>query len=113
MSAPFQPGDVVVCVDDRPSWSNTPYQAEHCRKHLRRGAIYRVVSIVVAPSGDVGLGLSGIPNCPTPFGDTGWSAFRFRKIDDEVTEDFREQLRSLKSPKPTLTPSRHSRERAA
>jgi hypothetical protein len=92
MSAPFQPGDVVVCVDDRQS----PYSPHG----LLRGAYYRIAGLrppmynsvinekclgveLVAPE-------SGNPN--------GYGAFRFRKIDDEVTDEFRAQLRSLNTP---------------
>ena len=51
MSAPFQPGDAVECIN--------------------ADVIYR-------------------PLC---------MSMRFRKIDDEVTEDFRQQMRSLGKPK--------------
>lgn len=96
MSAPFQPGDCVVCVDAssrklsaRPI---TPIMT------LVRGAIYRVASAFNAPNGDPVVLLDG--EAPHRFHEypgqvTGWLASRFRKIDDEVTDEFRSMLRNL------------------
>ena len=109
MSAPFQPGDVVVCVDDRTSPGSPIVR-------FKRGKEYRVRSVFLTEGrqrrhdifGEVvwGIVIAGFENKAA-------AAQRFRKIDEGVTEEFREQLRSLKSPKPTLNPSRHSRERVA
>ena len=102
MSAPFQPGDVVVCVDDRDCLN------------IRRGAVYRVAEvrcgydIVSGESGAYGVVLAGVKTDP---GYDTWHPIRFRKIDDEVSEDFREQMRSLGKRTPVLNPARHSRER--
>lgn len=104
MSAPFQPGDVVVCVDDR--FRDGPDYVDF-RNRVVRGRVYRVEYVAQFYDGAWGVQLVGDGAGPT----SAWEADRFRKIDDEVTEDFREQLRSLKSPKPTLNPSRYSRER--
>lgn len=109
MSVPFQPGDVVVCVDDSIP-SDAPELKRIVMGRLRKGACHRVLALSVNPYGDVGLILSNLDASPWRH---GWAPKRFRKIDEGVTEDFREQLRSLKSPKPTLNPSRHSRERVA
>lgn len=105
MSAPFQPGDVVVCVDAEP----LPYSVIPIRC-IRVGGVYRVEAfnpkMLDRFSGECfdGVQLVGV----VADTGTGWlGAYRFRKIDDDVTEDFREQMRSLGKP------ARHSRERVA
>lgn len=115
MSAPFQPGNVVLCVDDRPGKVKRTLlgECEVVASQLRRGSIYRVSKVGPAPNGKVGVFIEGIPPLVAWDGELPFRSDRFRKIDDEVTEDFRQQLRSLKSPKPTLNPKRHSRERVA
>lgn len=94
MSAPFAPGDVVVRVAGDP-WP------------MPIGAIDRVVwcgESEDALSGEFGWGLelqAFDPGLPSD-GDLRpevWCAENFRKIDDEVTEDFRAQLKSLSKPK--------------
>jgi hypothetical protein len=91
MSAPFNVGDVVVCVDDRPTpaWGETG---------LKRGRMYRVSRV-----GPVMLNTLLQRDCHSvdvvgvvaPSRGRGFGDFRFRKIDDEVTESFRSQLKSL------------------
>jgi hypothetical protein len=108
MSAPFQPGDVVVCVDDRPlRWGcigNSPVTP------LRRGSFFRVTAIVWTLEGDSILIDGERPHtCLCCDGESGWHPERFRKIDDEVEEVFREQMRALGKPKvieaPRLNPA--------
>jgi hypothetical protein len=85
MSAPFQPGDVVVCVDNAP---DRRCQRPELLAWLAVGRHYRVRT-------------TGLPfDCIHVNGDglsmlEGWQPHRFRKIDDEVTEEFREQLANL------------------
>ena len=90
MSAPFAPGDVVVCVDDRDIPGTFP-----CG--LRKGAAYRIERCSFAGDGtpvvDVGL---NIENDREEF----WHlARRFRKIDDERYPEVLERLKSLSKPK--------------
>lgn len=91
MSA-FQPGDVVVCVDDRGP-RNEP--TETPTGWIVRGNHYRVEKCIDHVLG-AGVKISGVA-----VNRFDWFyADRFRKIDDEVTEEFREQLRAIKSPAP-------------
>lgn len=89
MSAPFQPGDVVVCVDDAREalpgarWSRTP---------VRKGGIYRV--LWCRQSAFPGVYAVRLTS-DTADENAGWRHTRFRPIDADVTEDFREQLRKL------------------
>lgn len=105
MSAPFQPGDVVVCVDDSPDTRGNMVVA----RFLRRLAIYRVEWCGLTTVGVWGVQLFGDPSTRSG----AWAADRFRKIDDDVTEDFREQMRSLGKGKSVVNPSHHSQERVA
>ncbi len=91
----FKRGDVVVCVDAKPDARDPKAYLLIERK------TYRVGAVGARADGVYSLAFHCIPS------DTlgkGWAftADRFRKIDDEVTEAFREQLRSL--PKPALEP---------
>lgn len=83
MSAPFQPGDVVQVIDGI--------------LDLKTGSIHRVVAAhppVPGMTSTWGIRVSGADhNWLHAF--QGWRHTRFRKIDDEVTEEFREQLRKL------------------
>jgi hypothetical protein len=90
MSAPFQPGDVVVCVDLSQDRNGNVPETLRVRG---KGAPYRVVWVGVNRAGRPILGLFGTP--AEPPGDQGYRHWRFRKIDDEVTEEFREQLANL------------------
>lgn len=104
MIAPFQPGDVVVCVATGGEYDFVaPVPFVSLRGVYRIGRCGRCRDIWAVQ-------LVGDPNMAA-YPRAGYPAFYFRKIDAEVTEDFRQQLRSLKSPKPTLNPKRHSRER--
>lgn len=84
MSAPFQSGDVVVCVDDR---SRDPRYADHAA-HLRRRQTYRVERI----DSRGGVVLRGLPLNQHGF---GYLADRFRKIDDEQIPEVLERLKAL------------------
>jgi hypothetical protein len=95
MSAPFKPGDVVVVV-----YQKDGVHAAPGIPRIPKGSIHRVADVygcdfwaaVVVngwPSGHV-----------SPIGNDGWDARSFRKIDDEVTEDFRARLRTLNPPEP-------------
>ena len=107
MSAPFQVGDAVVCVDDSacrccgmdlPARKGRYYHVEATQRGFNNILNEYITSLVLRGVPTTGLGRH-----------SGWglNAARFRKIDDEVTEEFREQLRSLNPPKPILNPSRH------
>lgn len=89
MSAPFAPGDVVVAVyeDVCPVHMGDPhYDTTMIGQHFR----IRDIEIVGACVGYVDIGDGN--GCD-------WCAGTFRKVDDEVTEDFRERLKSLSTPK--------------
>lgn len=79
---PFDVGDVVVCVDNRAGKHGVAPQ------RLARGNSYRITGL--SPTG-IGVCLAGVD--PTPA--VGFLASRFRKIDADVTEEFRETLRKL------------------
>jgi hypothetical protein len=83
MGAPFQPGDVVVCVDDRLGTHGKCFSGEWVSK----GAHYRITVVYQ----NQGVKLAGFQLD----GREWFSVRRFRKIDDEVTEEFREQLAKL------------------
>lgn len=106
MSAPFQPGDVVECIKEFPLHGPSDAPVLGGEWYPRVGGFYRCCGMDYDC-----VELEEDPDKFNP--DFGWNWSHFRKIDADVTEDFRQQLRSLKSPKPTLNPARHSRERAA
>ena len=107
MSAPFQPGDVVECVKEFPLHGPCGAPALHGEWYPRVGGFYRCCGIDAE-------GFVELDEDPDKFNpDYGWHRSHFRKIDDEVTPAFREQLRSLGKPKPVLNPERHSRERVS
>lgn len=94
MSAPFQPGDRVECIDASPrDGAIIPIH-----KFLVQGADYLVSDVIDHNNQHDGwsLRLVGIP-VPDPM--EGWNYRPFRKIDDEVTEDFRSMIRTLANPK--------------
>lgn len=104
MSAPFQPDDVVVCIDASPCSSGSPFP-------LRRGSIWRIRQARYADLWGWGVNLFGEPALPP--GKMGFRADRFRKIDDEQIPEVLERLKAIGKPKvKTLDPSRHSREMA-
>jgi hypothetical protein len=76
----IQPGDVVVCVDDRPPNNIVPE-----RPALRRGYFYRVAKIAPAPeTGRLMAGMIG-HEC----GDGRhwcWFVSRFRKLNDTADD---------------------------
>lgn len=93
MSAPFQPGDVVVCVHVDPS------EVSDAEWLPSVGSYYRVLECFEAVDWHGrehwGVVIDGDPvDCPEDEG-AGWRSDWFRKIDAEVTEDFRQQLRKL------------------
>lgn len=97
--APFEPGDVVVCVDaSPPRIARSERMKALVRAVCRLGAVHRVADVRVAwgrrSKGRTALVLQGIDSNPA----AGFDAERFRKIDDEVTEEFRVQMRSLGKP---------------
>lgn len=94
MSAPFAPGDVVECVDARkPSWHEP-------KDHpLALGDVFRVRRFVRG----IPFGLA-FPRSFVVFGGREnailhWDAYRFRKVEPQLTADFRAQLKSLSTPK--------------
>lgn len=100
MSAPFQPGDVVVCVD-----ASAPSQYWRKRSHrfpLALGSIWRVRGTGLSETGEEGIYLFGYrgPIYDRTKREAPLRPDRFRKIDDEVTDEFRQALKSLKSPTP-------------
>jgi len=94
MSAPFQPGDVVVCVDNKPATS-----MQNPLPPVSLGSVHRVSWCGVTTDADDGRLRCGVNL------DEGiaciWTrpAEWFRRIDGEVTEDFRSMLRTLGNPK--------------
>ncbi len=93
MSAPFKVGDVVVGMDDSPCpccGAKTP---------ITPGGIYRVIGFREGANHRlcVRIVTAFLQAVPVVGGHEGWgiNVARLRKIDDEVSEDFREQLKSL------------------
>ncbi|RYG87627.1 MAG: hypothetical protein EON59_06865 [Alphaproteobacteria bacterium] len=94
MSAPFNVGDVVVCVDAAPRSWNIPAQVVNLRR-LAVGRYYRVAGLgAVVRTSSPSLFLEGLRAVNEPYG-VGWAADRFRKIDDEQIPEVLEILRSL------------------
>jgi hypothetical protein len=95
MSAPFQPGDVVVCVDASPGRLSG-------RRSLKLRMVYRVSacrpSLDGTPSGHV------LVDGESPHGITdmgawrGWDTVRFRKVD-AADEQFTARIRAYKPAK--------------
>jgi hypothetical protein len=84
VSKPFEPGDVVVCLRGCTTIDGSDT--------TRQGAIYRVSDCRFNTRWEEwGVWLAGM-NCGLWF---GYKAARFRKIDADTTEDFRQQMRSL------------------
>lgn len=94
MRAPFEPGDVVVCVDDR--LPPDPYRELPPGMPLRRGRVYRV-TFVHAPdaAGNFGVELAGVDAPDTPNWAPAFAHVRFRKIDDKEYPDVLERLKAL------------------
>lgn len=102
MSAPFKPGDCVECIDAGPS------EEGYTPPELIQGAHYTVFAVGEDPFGQPGVFLDEQDS--RGFAG-GYLAYRFRKIDDEVTEDFRARLRTLNPPEPVdaSSPAGHLR----
>lgn len=95
MSAPFAPGDVVVVVP-RPVRGASPNvrYIQSPRSRLKVGSYHRIQGVFRCF--DVwAVRLCGVE--PSP-GSKGFPADRFRKIDDEVTDEFKAHLRELIAP---------------
>lgn len=110
MSAPFAPGELVVCVDASnrtgPNYVITP-------RRLSPRGIYRVVWCL--PSGSIpGVWKVRLPGDPPPE-YAGWEHDRFRKLCPNEALAHNQWRAMLDAPaplKPSLNPSRHSVERA-
>jgi len=76
MSTNWRAGDKAVCVDDSPPENGIG-------KHLTRGTIYLVVSVVCDGTG---LCLGGVPDL-----GLGWWQHRFRKVVPACDRNEREQ----------------------
>ncbi|KTF68656.1 hypothetical protein ACNFJ7_02060 [Sphingomonas sp. HT-1] len=101
MSAPFEPNDVVVCVDDGACGCGCGDDTG-----LRIGRSYRIFAVEDVsfwwPEDPWNVILCNFDHTGPHHPDgASLGARRFRKIDDEVTEEFREQLRKL----PVLEPA--------
>jgi hypothetical protein len=81
MSAPFSPGDVVVCVDVTPRAWHTVYNRRYLRR-LTKGKFYRVDAV---KAHDLGLCLilAGFSHGKHA---AGWHSTRFRKIEAPKSE---------------------------
>jgi hypothetical protein len=96
MTAPFQPGDVVVCVDARPTPTRrgllSDTEVARLAAFLRQGAMYRIAGL----TGFLGtsLRLVGQPEVSATFFG-GYNPARFRKIDEEQIPEVLERLKSL------------------
>lgn len=86
MSAPFNVGDVVVCVDA--SASPEGYVPEE----LIEGCRYTVFGVGEDPGGQWGVFLDEMESLGFAGGYLAW---RFRKIDDEQIPEVLERLKSL------------------
>ena len=90
MSAPFAPGDVVVCVDASPPRNIvlTPLTS------LQERATYRVTAL--SPSGRSVLINGEMPHIAVGYSKPGgWDPYRFRKID-AADEEFAARIRACK-----------------
>jgi hypothetical protein len=80
VNQPFQPGDVVVCVDASPARiAKLDKGKQLVARYCRIGAIYRVVKVRLSTGrepGELCLEFAGIDSKPY----AGFSARRFRKI---------------------------------
>lgn len=95
---PFDVGDVVVCVDNKPNWI-VAEPAVSAFARLKKGATYRVLRVGENDLGKTGVDV-GVSNRDLweGFGDI-YPPQVFRKIDDGVTEEFRHAMRSIKQRK--------------
>lgn len=84
-----EPGDLVVCVNaaPKPSFTYHPWP-------LRRGSVWRVSWAGFTPKGNQVYRLEG--DGPFPADKMGWSAHRFRKLNDEP--DNAEIIARIKNP---------------
>lgn len=93
MKAPFESGEVVVCVDDRTS--KQIITSRHTI--LRKNSVYRVSDVWRYSESEFYVLIDGEERHKVKGYSVlgGWSHKRFRKIDEDVTEDFRKLLASL------------------
>lgn len=90
MSGPFQPGDVVVCINEGPN----PGGGEPWEPKVRW--LYRIADVFDVEDPTLGVvTVCDLFEDPFRVAAAGWAATMFRKIDEDVTESFREQMRSL------------------
>jgi len=90
MKAPFEPGDVVVCVKRRSAPAGKAPLRYHKRSRLRVGAYYTIAKAFLH-LGTPAVLLKEIQ----PVVGAGFAADRFRKIDDEQIPEVLERLKSL------------------
>lgn len=90
MSAPFQPGDVVVCVD-----AVSPNRTGLVPTNVKAGKTYRVTCCYVGVTGDWAV---TIANTLPRAGSAGFKAWRFRKID-AADEQFTAEMRACRPTK--------------
>lgn len=105
MRAPFEPGDVVVCVDDRACLCGCGDPS-----YLARGRFYRLKSVYWDPfNRHWGCTQHGVPDYTANHRLAGISTNRFRKIDDEQIPEVLERLKSLGKQRERigLNPARH------
>jgi hypothetical protein len=90
MSAPFQPGDCVECIDAKPDALDPKANL------LKEAAIYRVARVGIREDGEAAVAFHAIP-IPGTQGKRGYAfcVRRFRKIDDEQYPEVLAMLRNL------------------
>lgn len=87
---PFVPGDLVICIDDKPLPERIIRIGE---PWVEAGRAYRVRSVSIC--GDLrGVELEDLAHWPPA---VGWHAWRFIKIEP-AEEDFSRQIRRLREP---------------
>lgn len=90
---PFQVGDIVVCIDDKPAPDHQPPKG--CQ-WIKAGRVYRVKAILQV------VGLHGprfgieLVDVPGPLPHSGWHAWRFRKIE-RADDNFIATLRAARA----------------
>lgn len=83
-------GDKVVCVDDIPKYGSTEY--EYSNDYVKKGEVYNVEGFSVENFNDTGETLCLYLTNKRRYWryngeDTGWPAFRFRKLEDVKMEN--------------------------
>ncbi|RYG90133.1 MAG: hypothetical protein EON59_00705 [Alphaproteobacteria bacterium] len=88
MSAPFQPGDVVVCVDTSANFTGGRPD------NIQKGAHYRI-EVGSYPDPDHGRPIVRLVGLHSGDWTGAYLASRFRKIDDETYPEVLERLKAL------------------